>query len=389
MATMACSAEEIIELNQTKEYTAVSTFLLDTLFADPNLTAQSSKLWQLLYNKARYNPQFEIKISYKKLAVLLNKSTRTIQRYVLTLVNQGYLIVKVNYKNNGGQAANTILVRFPEYKVKLAKSTKERAKIEPEYISIVKDQPEIIQTTSESSLDSDKNVTRINNIFINNNNNNVVSFSDFSNSDSKPENPNNQPEIQNQESKLDTIQRQLKDMQTDITEITTKYEAAKIDYTAEITNIYGENRIGIMINKNITPEARNTIYHKMKIMHELESQIDYLTNKKTGLESSLASMHNKLGLQNQLLGNPYFIASKPGERRVDQSILLRLSKKLDAYGFKGANKIKLINEVLYESRFGSLVKSNITKAELVIENSINIALKLVREKRWHTPILVY
>jgi hypothetical protein len=48
----------------------------------------------------------------------------------------------------------------------------------------------------------------------------------------------------------------------------------------------------------------------------------------------------------------------------------------------------LINEIVFEIRFGSLVKSQDKKDPLDIEMAVNIALKLVREGRWSTPSML-
>lgn len=126
MSAQPCLPQEIIEVNRNKEYTLISTELLESVLTDTRLTAQTSKLWQILFNKARYNPNLEIKISYSYLASKLNKSTRTIARYVESLQNAGYLIVQHNFDTNGGQRPSTISVRVPTVFIEHANKKKDR-----------------------------------------------------------------------------------------------------------------------------------------------------------------------------------------------------------------------------------------------------------------------
>jgi hypothetical protein len=393
MATfMSCRAQEIIELNKRKEYTLTATPLLDLLLSDPNLTSQSSKLWQLLFNKARFNPELEIKISYKTLGEQLNKSTRTIQRYITTLVNLGYLVISNNYKNDGGQTVNTIFVRFPKHKISLAKSTKDRVKttqIKPEenqnvflnttneYENVIACPQEMLNTKQVATSNvgvkidvegDDKNVVHYNNI-INNNNNNVGSFFQESNSteieNTKTETiPDNSSNVENE---TKSIKEQLEATKQLLTQAIIQYNAAKQrENTGDVLQRYNTGRAISAL------EGEKTHF---------EQKIEYLTK-------ALLEKQNTYNLQDSIINDPCFIANKPGERRVEPSIFSMLTKKLSAYGVDGSNKNRLINEILLESRFGSLVKSCFTKQEMSIENSVNIALKLVRENRWKTPLLM-
>ena len=121
-----CEVSDIIEINKSKEYTLISTDLLESVLTDTRLNAQTTKLWQILFNKVRYNQNLEIKISYSYLAKSLNKSTRTIARYIVSLQKSGYLIVKHNFDKNGGQRPSTISVRVPTFSIEHAKKRKDR-----------------------------------------------------------------------------------------------------------------------------------------------------------------------------------------------------------------------------------------------------------------------
>ncbi|MEO8402467.1 MAG: hypothetical protein ABI597_11870, partial [Gammaproteobacteria bacterium] len=127
MNAQPCLPQDMIEVNRSKEYTLISTSLLESVLTDNRLNAQTTKLWQILFNYARYNPNFEVKISYGCLAKKLGKSTRTIGRYAELLQNTGYLIIKHNFDNKGGQRPSTLFVRVPDISIEHAKKRKDRA----------------------------------------------------------------------------------------------------------------------------------------------------------------------------------------------------------------------------------------------------------------------
>jgi hypothetical protein len=55
MLVKACEATDIFELNKKKEYTLTATCILESVLTNPNLNAQTVKLWQFLFNKASVN----------------------------------------------------------------------------------------------------------------------------------------------------------------------------------------------------------------------------------------------------------------------------------------------------------------------------------------------
>lgn len=107
--SLSCSASDIQAINQTKEYTLTATYLLETVIKDTSLNAQAQKLWQLLFTRARFHENLEVTLSHKELALELNRSTRTIARYVQVLCDTGYLLVKPNF-NDGGQGVTCNII---------------------------------------------------------------------------------------------------------------------------------------------------------------------------------------------------------------------------------------------------------------------------------------
>lgn len=111
MLVESCCAEEILNLNKNKEYTLISTDLLERVLTDTRLNAQTVKLWQILFNKAKYKKDLSTKMSYSYLSKMLNKSVRTIIRYSKTLVKSGYLKIETNFDESGSQRSNTFILK--------------------------------------------------------------------------------------------------------------------------------------------------------------------------------------------------------------------------------------------------------------------------------------
>jgi hypothetical protein len=123
-----CNANEIHTLNKTKEYTLTCTYLLEKVITDTNICGQSAKLWQILFNRARFHTNLEVNISYQELSKVLKRSARSICRYISSLINHGYLATKHNYDIDGSQKENTIYIRCPQYFINEAQQLKDRDK---------------------------------------------------------------------------------------------------------------------------------------------------------------------------------------------------------------------------------------------------------------------
>ena len=126
MNNNCCSSDDIFRLNETKEYVLLSQNILELVLTDTRLTAQTAKLWQLLYSKAKFNNDLGFTISYSYLAKILNKSIRTIARYIANLEECGYLQIQPNFGTNGSRLENTLFVRIPEMTLNTLNATKDR-----------------------------------------------------------------------------------------------------------------------------------------------------------------------------------------------------------------------------------------------------------------------
>jgi hypothetical protein len=91
--------------------------------------------------------------------------------------------------------------------------------------------------------------------------------------------------------------------------------------------------------------------------------------------------------QSSIKKDSKYILRKPGDRPLSIFSFKRLEKSLKKYNYDADTLNCLINEIVFEARFGSLTTCNQSKMPLELDNAINIALKLIREKRWTTPKL--
>jgi hypothetical protein len=387
MAIGVCTAQDIFNLNQTKEYILTASHILQNVLTDENLNPQSTKLWQILFSKARFNPNLETKVSYAELAELLNRSTRSISRYIENLTKAGYLIIKHNFDSKGSQCPSTISIRVPTYVIETAKNIKNRNTIK-DYISYeaqsndvscVKDVPNKYLETSfceksdkstlnnpiEASLENhdifvigegDKYVKQKNNIKINNNK------------------TNNNEQSNLQEHSLEKHNSYKTVVVNELTK--------KIKHLECLLHIEKEKESFLNL-KNCSSEI---MYEQTRKINFLETSLEVLSNKLKLFEKDNKTCLSEESNYYKLAKDDTVFNTKPGDRKLPIYAFKRLKKSLQLYGYQ-ENKLNfLINEIIFEIRFGSLVMSK-KNTHLTIDNAINIALKLVREERWETPAL--
>src|SRR5579872_5454816 len=124
---LVSQAETIRKLNETKQYTLMATALLEKVLTDSNLTSAAAKLWEYLYTKAIMSENLSVRIKYKDLAEIFDRSERSMKRYVDNLKNNGYLHVESNFHYHG-QRANTFFLRIPDAILKSLEQSKDRTK---------------------------------------------------------------------------------------------------------------------------------------------------------------------------------------------------------------------------------------------------------------------
>ncbi|MCK4608202.1 MAG: HTH domain-containing protein [Gammaproteobacteria bacterium] len=410
-----CSAQDIFELNKSKEYFLTASCLLEQVTTDPNLNAQASMLWQILFNKAKFDKNLQIQVSCSYLAQMLGKSIRTIQRYIKTLATSNYIVITNNYLDNGSQVMNTIAVRFPSSKIHEAKQTKDREKpeatenpctssrptrIDPyvEYSNTMPPtaapqnnksnttpaQPQKTQNCNKAVMEGgDKTVIQNNIDLYNNKINNIVPMLEIEEKTASEKTVVfSSPDCNKTKKAIEANPNNCRHNQ-DINELKGKIEKQ-------------QEQVAVIKKLLTAAEEKSIKQFKQGILlssKELESigilkrDFEFGTNNLQGLQKQLEEKQSNHNSQRDIETKADFIAAEEGPRPVSSFTFNRLNKVLVGLGYQDVQKTRFINEIIFEARFGSLIKSNLTQTEMPIDRAINIALKLVREGRWSTPAL--
>lgn len=334
MKIKTCNASDIKHLNDTKEYTLVSTTLLNIILIDRKLNAQTANLWQILYNKARFTNELTITIRYRELANITGKSIRTINRYISTLVQHGYLDIKENHSNSGGKIANTIRIRIPQ-------TTFDALKLQPNRNKVKNSKT--LKKDKNDMGGHDKNDITNNNIKNKNtkNNNVVVKFSNDSHG--------------------------------------TK-GLASFNKT-----INKAEKLLLTLKEKTEPQDKIKKYDHIREISMIESFIHLKKKQFKRVETNNQLAQTRINNQETLLNEENYMYKKTGERALSTFEFNRLKKGLIKTGVLATTIPKLLNEIIFAIRYDSLKIELETEQELSINHAINIAIKLVREKRWETP----
>lgn len=343
MTTEICNPADILQLNKTKEFTLISTYLLEALLTDTRLLAESAKLWQILFNRARFDENLEVRISYRELANILGKSVRSICRYISDLVQKHYLSIQNNYLVNDGQTINSIYVRFPQHIINSALQSKDRITTAPQ------------TNTGHLAIDKSDRQMDDNHVIANNS----INYKNKITNNIETEITSVVVECEmNLQKQLHTKQQELTALQQSMAMLQQQLSCA---------------------NDAIVQ------FDLMRKFTEHDAAIALTTHAIARLEETHVKQQQQNTHRQHLQQRGDYINQQTGERKLSAFTLKRLQYVLQENGYNGAQQKQLMNEVVHEVRFGSLVLSNQTQQILPVEHAINIALKLIREKRWCSP----
>ena len=495
-----CTPEDLIRLNQTKEFTLICTSILHTVLKDRAFMAKSKDVWQYLYGLSRFKETLTIHISNQTLAIHMGCSVRTIQRYVRFLMGYGYLNRKASYQSRG-EVIHIFSIVAPEEIAKRAQQTKDRKSVHPPFklppqlphskLSPIKQRGGresaswvVAEQSSSSSLHSkptlssdssnfsnspqayscsksDRNDnTDADSLYIYNkiNNNTIprlekresspeiqedqsVVFSSFSSKCKNLKNVNQNEEINVHGAQKKKDRKSLGGLKQDHQDKCDQDGVACLELQDDLHSLScQDNDITAFKESKVSPKASNKTSKELKeFSHPISFKASLLKTKKENLEqhiaqlrarkteynqvflnetnqtkkfealqalgqaesayeravSKLEQLENKIqeqkreqAIQSHLQTNPYFIAEKEGNRQVSHFTVKRILKTLREYGYSENLSIEITNEIVFESRFGSLVKNNQNGQENGVDRSVNIGMKLVREGRWSTPVFL-
>jgi|GEM_PF-6864452 len=416
------ASNHLLQLNETKEYTLLATSVIESILTDISLKAQTSKLWIFLYNKAKCNPSLEITVSNKFLAENLGKSTRTITEYVKTLSKQGYLVVKENYNRYKGQICNTFCLTIPSDVLNKCVNQKDRKKfLEPDPVSIIpKDGNQNNGTNREnllgggdqncdhntkSSSYTKKQQTTLNrNDIITDKENVVVNYEEnekdvsikikrleeqllLIKQETRDAYATKDPQLIQKclkmedemndfiKSKKSTLNRpaiDAKEIQVNLSEIEQIEKLNKVIIKCESEKGHIQDKIKLAkSNKNFENSAQ-----LLKEYGEIAAEIQ---SYKIKIELLTKTIQQKKIKENEL-------KELEARRPITNKLYSYLKNQIKSLVITKEEEEKLTKEVIYASRYGSLVKNNQTNHENPIQRSINVALKLIKEGRWSTPL---
>jgi len=391
---LICEAKDILEVNASKEYTLICSNLLQRVLTDNALNAGAVKLWQILFNKSKFDKNLEVRISYNRLAEIMNKSIRTIYRHIGTLKDCGYLLIQSNYSPNKSQEVNTFMVRFPKSIIDETKKQKDRQTPLPEKVirEVIENTSSVSQTYAEEHTKenkqtahgdtlckNDKNVrggadkddiqynTISEDININNNNRSSIAV----NEPTKTFVVDNAKNSEKEEVVLDELKQTIAEQKL-------------------VLHQCRENRD--RINKQWANAMQSgydaTIMKKIQSSYAL-ADTKYI-QEKTKLDMLLQQFEKHQGKEEKLITiatNKTYMLEKSGERIVSISIFKRLIRALEMLGYDEKKQSILANEIIFSVRFGNLIKSTKDNKPLPVGFAVSIATKLVREGRWTTPVM--
>ena len=381
-----CSSYEIRELNERKRYTLAATELINAVITDSKLTAAAAKLWQFLYSHASLDPSLKTNFTYERLAEAFGKSIRTIMRYIKDLREKGYLRVEANFTYMG-QQANTFYVRFPKAVIQEIQQTKDRAKLVifppntgGEITSQEMTRPlgnksavqaedrlcEHLKIGEKESWEAANSVTpRGDRIGIHNTKDLLLDINNKITNNNVVVNLNGKEEKDDdsQSKQYSDLKAMLKQRQQQLNEIRNQYTA--------------------LCQNNRSRDAIHKVYDQKRA----------LDAKMSSLELAILQIEDKLKRAEQggpspsaQVSSPIDYANVSGKRAVSEFDVKRLKKGLVELKLTSHDIARLTNEIVFAARFGSLQMSKDSGREISLQHSINIALKLVREGRWETPV---
>jgi len=405
MLVKVCDAIDILELNKRKEYTLTATCIIESILTNPGLNAQTVKLWQFLFNKARFHSNLEVRICYSELAKNLHRSSRSISRYVKTLVQEGYLLVDENFSKDGSQQSNTLYVRIPSMVVEEVKNNKDRIinkvclsakneevssteepaispykklgahlSVEPAPISMSgrynKEKPiaPSSETIASDKIDMGEDVKSVihkDNIkkdLLIKNNNVVVSSHDVREILNYPEQENDETTV-------------LRETIQDLEDIRDEEEIDKIE--SELSLLF------IEMGK-VAGTEKMAVFDKIRQLQETVSTISLVMNQRKQAKQIIHSKTNEVGGIAHFVDPSMDFSKTTGERGLSTMEMTRIRKAVEKLPKYLNDTKRICNEIVYAVRFGALrIAQN--GDTLSVPHAISIAIKLLREGRWETP----
>lgn len=410
MSHLDVHARKIRKLTLTKKHIASIAWELD-LCALRKLSSSSYKVWHVVRAFAAFDKEhYSATLSQEFLAEQLCCSTKTISRAINEIKAAGFLKVKNNISKATGTTANTYFIIFPDEAYKNAEAQSDKTSPLPSMAIDVdnldinnrnhtacKTQPNEAKANVESvTNDQDHLEISLSQPVANGDNldDTPLDNNDVHNRDCNFREKNNKAVVVNLfEIKSKIIENPIETEHKQLSTVIAKLNNQKQDLQNKLkqlrVTVSDEDRLAqlkqalrhsasLEIKRNSSQLASSRI---LKQIDQIHLQLEQYDHRYKHLTNEL----NKTKKRQKISLDPQYVNGIQGDRKLSDVDMTLVSKKVKAFGLPEDRSNQLINEIVFEARFGSLVKNNQTQKENPIKRAINIGCKLIREGQWSTP----
>jgi hypothetical protein len=390
MSRLSVHARKIRNLTLTKQHIASIAWELD-LYAMQNLSASSYRVWHFIRALAAFDTQsYSAKISQEFIASKLGCSVKTINRAISEINKTSLIEIKHNTSIKTGTGVNTYFIIFPEdaYKQAEAKSNK----------TVTTPLPSMkvnIEATKQAQKEQPEPI-----VFEKNATNRATHKqpktdvyppykSDVHNSEYYFSEKNNKTVVVNfsDKNKIITLENKEKQLTTLLTKLDQQKQTLQ-EQLSKLTQTTSTDSRLLLLKRalNNTQEIKTSKTRERS--KSLLKQINQLDLKKEQIKKEYEQLTKKIKQSQKtkaLTKDPAYINKLEGERQFTDQDLKFVLTKLNKLDLSVEKRNQLANEVIFETRFGSLAKNNETQQKNPIKRSINIGCKLIRAGQWSTP----
>jgi len=398
MSRLSVHAQKIRKYTLLKKHIASIAWELD-LYALKKLSSSSYRIWHLIRAYAAFDTEtYSTTLSQEFLAEQLDCSVKTITRAISEIKREGLIHVQNNVSKKTGMGANTYFIVFPE---EAYAQTAEQADKTSPLPSIAIDihavkANKVIDSMCKNPIPRNCNSRSLT---MDNIDSNPPVKNDVHNRDYNSREKNNKSVVvdifEEQSNSGDYseetthLERKVKQLITMRHELQNKKQQLegqlkpfRQTYSSEkriqrlkqaLCGVKKENDTSLSLNKKVSE-----LFHKRD---QLDFQQEQITRQIDCLQTEIQQQQR----HQKLHQDPRCIHQLEGQRKLSEQEMTFVFKKLSAFNLSAKRRNQLINEVIFETRFGSLVKNNQTQQENSIKRAINIGCKLIRAGQWGTP----
>jgi len=132
-------------------------------------------------------------------------------------------------------------------------------------------------------------------------------------------------------------------------------------------------------------DNKHQLYDHLNYLGKIRSRIIEIERQITTKRNTELKSNELRIFQNKLNSDEKYVHNVPGSRQMSEFTFKRLYKMLSGLNYRNDSLNCLLNEIVFEVRFGSLTYKQDSTSELDVDHAVNIAVKLVRERRWKKP----